>query len=57
MAQFKSIKDDPFYKRHYLINIKYPNETYSVKEYQDGCKIIDKERKSQTLLCFSVPSF
>lgn len=28
-------EDDPFYKRHYLINIKYPNETYSVKEYQD----------------------
>ena len=28
-------ESDPYYKRHYLINIKYPNETYSVKEYQD----------------------
>jgi len=26
---------DPDYKRHYLLNIKKPNETYSVKEYQD----------------------
>ena len=28
-------KDDPDYKRHYLLDIKTPNESYSVKEYQD----------------------
>ena len=28
-------ESDPDYKRHYLLNIKKPNETYSVKEYQD----------------------
>ena len=28
-------QSDPDYKRHYLLNIKKPNETYSVKEYQD----------------------
>ena len=28
-------ESDPDYKRHYLLNIKKPSETYSVKEYQD----------------------
>ena len=28
-------KDDPDYKRHYLLDIKDPSESYSVKEYQD----------------------
>lgn len=31
----KISKDDPLYKRHYLIDIINPSETYSVKQYQD----------------------
>ncbi len=31
----KISKDDPFYKRHYLLDILTPEETYSVKQYQD----------------------
>ena len=30
----KISKDDPYYKRHYLLDIKKPNESFSVKEYQ-----------------------
>ena len=30
----KISKDDPFYKKHYLLNIKKPSETFSVMEYQ-----------------------
>ncbi len=37
----KISKDDPNYKRHYLLDIKKPDEVYSVKEYQeDFLKII-----------------
>lgn len=32
-------ESDPDYKRHYLLNIKKPNETYSVKEYQDDFRV------------------
>ena len=28
-------EDDPYYKRHFLLDIKDPSESYSVKEYQD----------------------
>lgn len=31
----KISKNDPMYQSHYLIDIKTPEETYSVKEYQD----------------------
>lgn len=31
----KISKDDPYYSKHYLLDIKKPCETYSVKEYQD----------------------
>ena len=31
----KISKDSPDYKNHYLLDIKTPDETYSVKEYQD----------------------
>ncbi len=30
----KISKDDPYYKLHYLLDIKKPNETFSVMEYQ-----------------------
>ena len=30
----KISKDDPYYKRHYLLDIKKPNESFSVMEYQ-----------------------
>ena len=30
----KISKDDPYYKRHYLLDIKEPSETFSVMEYQ-----------------------
>ena len=30
----KISKDDPFYKRHYLLDIKRPDESFSVMEYQ-----------------------
>ena len=31
----KISKDDPYYSRHYLIDIKKPSESFSVMEYQD----------------------
>ena len=31
----KISKDDPFYQRHYLLDIASPEQTFSVKEYQD----------------------
>ena len=31
----KISKDDPLYKKHYLIDIVNPDESYSVKQYQD----------------------
>lgn len=30
----KISKDDPYYKKHYLLDIKKPSETFSVMEYQ-----------------------
>lgn len=30
----KISQKDPYYKKHYLLDIKKPNETFSVKEYQ-----------------------
>ncbi len=30
----KISEKDPYYKKHYLLDIKKPNETFSVKEYQ-----------------------
>ena len=30
----KISKDDPYYKKHYLLDIKKPNESFSVMEYQ-----------------------
>ena len=30
----KISKDDPYYKRHYLLDIKKPSESFSVMEYQ-----------------------
>ena len=36
-------EDDPMYKSHYLIDIKTPNESYSVKEYQDDFRKIYDE--------------
>ena len=30
----KISKDDPYYQRHYLLDIKKPNESFSVMEYQ-----------------------
>ena len=39
----KILVDDPDYKRHYLLDIKTPSESYSVKEYQDDFKRVYKE--------------
>lgn len=43
----KLSKDDPHYKKYHLLDIKTPNETFSVMEYQSLCrevlsKILDK---------------
>lgn len=46
MEQIRSKKLTLFYKRHYLIDIKTPEESYSVKEYQDDFrKTLDKLNK------------
>lgn len=43
----KISKDDEDYGRHYLIDIVKPNETYSVKQYQEDClKVLETLRKS-----------
>lgn len=47
-------KDDPNYKRHYLLDIKTPEEPYSVKEYQDDFrKIVDelKDKYQNIVIC------
>lgn len=42
----KISKDDPSYKKHYLLDIKKPNESYSVKEYQsDFRRTVDELSK------------
>ena len=43
----KLSKDDPHYKKYHLLDIKSPNETFSVMEYQSLCrkvlsKLLDK---------------
>ena len=43
----KLSKDDPHYKKYHLLDIKTPNETFSVMEYQSLCrevlsKLLDK---------------
>lgn len=43
----KIAKDDPDYKRHYLLDIKKPNESYSVKEYQDDFRRVYEELKDK----------
>ena len=40
-------KNHPLFKRHYLINIKKPNESYSVKQYQDDFRNCLKELQKQ----------
>ncbi len=40
-------EDDPMYKSHYLIDIKSPSESYSVKEYQDDFRKIYDELKDK----------
>lgn len=32
----KISKDSPYYKNHYLLDIKTPDQSYNVKEYQNG---------------------
>ena len=40
-------ESDPDYKRHYLLDIKTPSESYSVKEYQDDFrKVLEELSKS-----------
>ena len=42
----KISKDDPYYKKHYLLDIKKPNESFSVMEYQSLFrKTIDELKK------------
>ena len=45
-------EDDPFYKRHYLIDIKTPDESYSVKEYQDDFRktLSNLEKEFSTII-------
>lgn len=43
----KISKDNPDYHRHYLLDIKSPEETYSVKEYQDDFRRILEELKKK----------
>lgn len=50
----KISQDDPDYKRHYLLDIKSPNESYSVKEYQDDFrKVIDELLKTNKTIIVS----
>ena len=38
---------DPYYKRHYLLDIKTPEESYSVKEYQEDFRnVLDELTKT-----------
>ena len=42
----KISKDDPYYKKHYLLDIKKPNESFSVMEYQSLFrKTVDELKK------------
>lgn len=40
-------ESDPMYKNHYLIDIKTPEESYSVKEYQDDFRKVYVELKKK----------
>lgn len=48
----KISEKDPYYKKHYLLDIKKPNETFSVKEYQTlfRQKIGDLQEKYQNII-------
>lgn len=48
----KISEKDPYYKKHYLLDIKKPNETFSVKEYQKlfRQKIGDLQEKYQNII-------
>ena len=43
-------KDDKYYDRHLLLDIKSPEETYSIKEFQDTFRNILKEYKDEEYL-------
>ena len=45
-------ESDPDYKRHYLLDIKTPEESYSVKEYQDDFRkvLAELEKKYKTII-------
>ena len=45
-------KDDPYYKRHYLLDIKEPSESFSVMEYQAIFreKIADLQQKYENII-------
>lgn len=48
----KISEKEPYYKKHYLLDIKKPNETFSVKEYQTlfRQKIGDLQEKYQNII-------
>lgn len=48
----KIAKDDPYYQKHYLIDIVKPNQSYSVKQYQDDFRHIynSLKEKYQTII-------
>ena len=48
----KISQDDPDYKRHYLLDIKTPSESYSVKDYQDDFRKVYEElsKKYQNII-------
>ena len=45
-------KDSEDYKKHYLLDIVYPNETYSVKEYQEDFRktYLELKKKYPTII-------
>ena len=43
----KITKDDKYYQKHYLLDIVKPNQTYSVKEYQEDFRKTYLELKKQ----------
>ena len=43
----KIAKDDKYYQKHYLLDIVKPNQTYSVKEYQEDFRKTYLELKKQ----------
>ena len=43
----KISKDSEYYKRHILLDIKDPSETYSIKEFQDDFRRVLKENENE----------